>query len=330
MPNGAGQAMPENALPLADKSASTTIHEPVLLHEVLTYLAPRPGGRYIDGTFGGGGHARAILEASAPDGRLLALDADPAAVERAQALAARYSGRLIPCHGNFRELARLARQYGFDAVDGILFDLGLSSDQLADPRRGFSFQLPGPLDMRFDPTQGTPAAVIVNTWSVEELTDLFWRYGEEPWARAIARAIVAERARRPIETTTQLAELVVRVVGARRERIHPATRVFQALRIVVNDELEALVAGLEQAVALLRPGGRLVVIAFHSLEDRIVKQFMRREAAACLCPPGTPICVCGHVPRLRILTPRAVRPSAEEVVRNPRSRSARLRAAERV
>ncbi len=322
--------MPENAFPLADKSVSTTVHEPVLLHEVLSYLTPRPGGQYVDGTFGGGGHARAILEASAPDGRVLALDADPSAVERARILAAHYPGRLVPCHGNFRELARLARQCGFDRVDGVLFDLGLSSDQLADPRRGFSFQLSGPLDMRFDPRQGMPAAVIVNTWSVEELTDLFWRFGEEPRARIIARAIVAERARRPIETTTQLAELVERAVGTRRARIHPATRVFQALRIAVNEELEALASGLEQALELLRPGGRLVVIAFHSLEDRLVKQFMRREAASCLCPPETPICVCGHIPRLRILTPRAVRPSAAEVARNPRSRSARLRAAERI
>ncbi|MCX2727287.1 16S rRNA (cytosine(1402)-N(4))-methyltransferase RsmH [Thermomicrobium sp. 4228-Ro] len=322
--------MEERELGTMETPAPTTVHEPVLLAEVLHYLAPCPGGRYVDATFGGGGHARAILEASAPDGRLLAIDADPAAVARAEALAARYPGRLVPCHGNFRDLASLARRHGFDPADGILFDLGLSSDQLADPARGFSFQQPGPLDMRFDPTQGEPAAVIVNTWPEEQLTDLFWRYGEESRARAIARAIVAERARRPIETTTQLAELVERVVGRRRERIHPATRVFQALRIAVNRELDVLELALEQAVALLRPGGRLVVIAFHSLEDRIVKHFFRREAARCLCPPGTPVCVCGHVPRLRVLTPRAVRPAAEEIARNPRSRSARLRAAERV
>ncbi len=322
--------MEEHELGTMATPAPATVHEPVLLAEVLHYLAPAPGGRYIDATFGGGGHARAILEASAPGGRLLAIDADPAAVARAEALAARYPGRLVPCHGNFRDLARLARRHGFDPADGILFDLGLSSDQLADPARGFSFQQPGPLDMRFDPTQGQSAAVIVNTWSEDELAELFWRFGEEPRARAIARAIVAERAREPIETTTQLAQLVERVVGRRRERIHPATRVFQALRIAVNRELEVLEPALEQAVELLRPGGRLVVIAFHSLEDRIVKQFFRREAAQCICPPGTPVCVCGHVPRLRVLTPRAVRPSAEEVARNPRSRSARLRAAERV
>ncbi|MCX7624527.1 MAG: 16S rRNA (cytosine(1402)-N(4))-methyltransferase RsmH [Thermomicrobium sp.] len=315
--------------PPMDDAALATVHEPVLLAEALAFLAPRPGGQYIDATFGGGGHARAILEASAPDGRLLAIDADPVAVARAAALAAQYPGRLIPCHGNFRGLAELARRHGFVPVDGILFDLGLSSDQLADPARGFSFQHPGPLDMRFDPTRGEPASAIVNRWSEEELAELFRRYGEEPRARAIARAIVAARARRPIETTTELAALVERVVG-RRERIHPATRVFQALRIAVNRELESLEAALGQAVELLRPGGRLVVIAFHSLEDRTVKQFFRREAAGCLCPPGTPVCVCGHVPRLRILTPRAVRPSAEEVARNPRSRSARLRAAERV
>ena len=315
---------------LALEDPLSTTHEPVLLSAALTFLAPRDGGRYIDATFGGGGHSRAILEASAPSGQVLAIDADQAAVARARTLAERYPGRLLPCHGNFRDLARLAQSYGFVPVDGILFDLGLSSDQLADPARGFSFQLAGPLDMRFDPTSGEPAAVIVNTWSAEELAELFWQYGEEPRAWAIAQTIVAERARQPIETTTQLAALVARVAGSRRERIHPATRVFQALRIAVNQELEALAAGLAQAVELLRPGGRLVVIAFHSLEDRLVKQFFRREAAACLCPPGTPVCTCGHRPRLRLLTPRPVRPSAEEIARNPRSRSARLRAAERI
>jgi len=321
--------MSERAILALEDPLSTT-HEPVLLSAALTFLAPRDGGRYIDATFGGGGHSRAILEASAPGGQVLAIDADPVAVARARALAERYPGRLLPCHGNFRDLARLAQSHGFVPVDGILFDLGLSSDQLADPARGFSFQLAGPLDMRFDPTSGQPAAVIVNTWSAEELAELFWQYGEEPRAWAIARAIVAERARQPIETTTQLAALVERVAGGRRERIHPATRVFQALRIAVNQELEVLAAGLAQAVETLRPGGRLVVIAFHSLEDRLVKQFFRREAASCLCPPGTPVCVCGHRPRLRLLTPRPVRPSAEEIARNPRSRSARLRAAERI
>ncbi|MBO9351355.1 MAG: 16S rRNA (cytosine(1402)-N(4))-methyltransferase RsmH [Thermomicrobium sp.] len=315
---------------LALEDPLSTTHEPVLLSAALTFLAPRDGGRYIDATFGGGGHSRAILEASAPSGQVLAIDADPAAVARARALAERYPGRLLPCHGNFRDLARLAQSYGFVPVDGILFDLGLSSDQLADPARGFSFQLAGPLDMRFDPTSGQPAAVIVNTWSAEELAELFWQYGEESRAWAIAQTIVAERARQPIETTTQLAALVERIAGSRRERIHPATRVFQALRIAVNQELEALAAGLAQAVELLRPRGRLVVIAFHSLEDRLVKQFFRREAAACLCPPGTPVCICGHRPRLRLLTPRPVRPSSEEITRNPRSRSARLRAAERI
>ncbi len=318
-----------NGSPLVD-TAPPTLHEPVLLAEVLTFLAPRPGGQYIDATFGGGGHARAILAASHPDGRLLALDADPAAVARAEQLARAFPGRVVPRRGNFRDLARLAREAGFAAVDGILFDLGLSSDQLADPARGFSFQHPGPLDMRFDPTEGEPAATIVNTWSAEALAELFWRYGEEPQARAIARAIVEARQRAPIRTTTELAELIVRTVGGRWQRIHPATRVFQALRIAVNRELESLESGLAQALELLRPGGRLVVIAFHSLEDRIVKRFFRREAAGCLCPPGTPVCVCGHTPRLHILTPKPVKPSAEEINRNPRSRSARLRAAERI
>lgn len=329
MREGVSSPMTACRTPLDDREAITR-HEPVLLAETLLYLAPRPGGRYIDATFGGGGHTRAILAASAPDGQVLALDADPAAFARANQLATLFPGRLVPCQGNFRDLAALAQQHGFGEVDGILFDLGLSSDQLADPARGFSFQQPGPLDMRFDPTHGEPAAQILNTWSAEDLAKLFWQYGEEPCAWAIARAIVEARQRAPITLTTELAQLVERVVSRRSGRIHPATRVFQALRITVNRELESLEAGLQQAVALLRPGGRLVVIAFHSLEDRLVKQFFRREAAPCLCPPEVPICTCGHRPRLRILTTKVVRPSKEEIARNPRSRSARLRAAERV
>jgi len=305
-------------------------HIPVLLNEVIEWLAVRPGGQYIDATFGGGGHTRALLQASAPDGRVLAVDADPEAVERARVLAGEYPGRLVVGHSNFADLAQLAPAAGFAKVDGVLFDLGLSSLQLADPERGFSFQQPGPLDMRFDPTRGEPAAALVNTLPEERLADILWRYGEEPRARTIAKAIVRARQQRPLTTTTELAEVVARVVGRAGQRIHPATRTFQALRIAVNGELDALAGGLDAAISLLRPGGRLVVIAFHSLEDRIVKQTFRAEAQGCRCPPGTPVCICGHRPRLRILTPHPIFPSAAEVARNPRSRSARLRAAERL
>ncbi len=301
------------------------VHVPVLLQSALSFLQVRPGGVYLDGTVGGGGHAEAILESSAPDGRLLGLDRDPAALEAAGRRLARFGGRAVLRHGSFAALAQLAE--GFAPADGILLDLGLSSLQLADPARGFAFSQEGPLDMRFDPTApGPTAADLVNSLSVKELAGLLYRYGEERQARRIAEAIVAAR---PLGTTRQLAEVVERAVG-RPERIHPATRTFQALRIAVNGELEALEAALPQALDLLRPGGRLVVISFHSLEDRIVKRFLQREARDCICPPEAPICTCGHKARLRPLTRRPVRPEPAEVEANPRARSARLRAAERL
>lgn len=312
-------------------STSEPEHLPVMPEETLAYLAPRPGGRYMDATFGGGGHARRILEASAPDGRVLALDADPAAIQRAASLATAYPDRLVARHGSFANIQPLAQAAGFDPVDGVLMDLGLSSFQLGEAARGFSFRFPAPLDMRFDTTSGITARQIVDTWSEEDLARIFFAYGEEPNARRIARAIVAGRQAGPIATTTDLAGLVERVVGGRRGRaIHPATKVFQALRIAVNRELEALRAGLAGALELLTPGGRLVVISFHSLEDRIVKTFFRTEARDCICPPGTPVCVCGHRARLRVLTRKPVQPAAGEIAANPRSRSAKLRAAERL
>ncbi|HEU5422473.1 MAG TPA: 16S rRNA (cytosine(1402)-N(4))-methyltransferase RsmH, partial [Nitrolancea sp.] len=304
---------------------------PVLPREMLEYLAPRSGGRYIDGTFGGGGHARAILEASAPEGRLLALDADPAAVARARELAARYPGRLTAAPGNFRDIVPLARAAGFEPVEGVLLDLGVSSFQLDQAERGFSFRFSGPLDMRFNPDFGSSAADIVNGSTPEELARVLFEFGEEPNARRIARAIERERRQAPITTTARLAVIVERAVGGRRGRpIHPATRTFQALRIAVNEELDALRQGLAGAIALLAPGGRIVAISFHSLEDRIVKSVFRREASGCVCPPGTRVCVCGHQPQLRLLTRRPVEPAPAEAVANPRSRSAKLRAAERL
>ncbi len=319
-------------LPL-DIDKSTTGHCPVLLAEAVAGLLPRAGGRYLDGTYGGGGHTRALLEASAPDGLVLALDADPAAIERAAALQREpgIGSRLIPVQANFADLATVTEEHGASPLDGILLDLGLSSYQLDQPERGFAFRHEGPLDMRFDPGTGSPASDLVNALPERELADLIWRFGEEHRSRRVAQAIVREREREPIATTTRLAEIVSRALGGRRGReTHPATRTFQALRIATNEELTALASGLEVALSVLAPGGRLVVIAFHSLEDRIVKRFIERESAACLCPPEAPLCVCEHRPRLRKITRRAVRPDAEEMDANPRARSAVLRIAERL
>jgi 16S rRNA (cytosine1402-N4)-methyltransferase len=307
----------------------------VLLAEVISGLQPHPGGRckYLDGTFGGGGHTQMLLERSAPDGVVLALDADPVAIDRALALRQDpgVAERLIPVRANFADLAAVARDRGVVPLDGILLDLGLSSFQLDQPERGFAFRHEGPLDMRFNPERGSPASHLVNTLPERELADLIWRYGEDPGSRRIARAIVRERERAPIATTTRLAEIVSGALGGRRGRdIHPATRTFQALRIATNEELTALEAALAGAVDVLASGGRLAVIAFHSLEDRIVKRFIERESAACVCPPEIPVCVCGHRPRLKKVTRRAVRPDAAEMEANPRARSAVLRVAERL
>ena len=309
-------------------------HLPVLAEEVLAMLAPRSGSLQIDTTLGGGGHTERILEAANPDGRLLGLDADPAAIERVeQRLRPRFGDRLVLRQANFRELATVAPDAGFGAVDGCLFDLGLSSFQLADTERGFGFRAGGPLDMRFDTARGVPAAELLANLDAAELTALFRRYGEEPKAGRIARAIVEARREAPVATAEELAALVERVAPPnprQPRRTHPATRVFQALRIAVNEELEALEAGLAAAVDLLRPGGRLVVLSYHSLEDRIVKRFFAAERRGCVCPPELPVCVCGRNPRLRLLTRKSLTPTPEEVATNPRSRSARLRAAERL
>jgi 16S rRNA (cytosine1402-N4)-methyltransferase len=308
-------------------------HLPVLAEEVVTMLAPAPGSLQIDATVGGGGHTERILEASSPDGRLLGLDADGAAIARVRDRLRRFGERLVLRQANFRELAEVAPAAGFGQVDGMLFDLGLSSYQLADATRGFSFRTAGRLDMRFDTSRGEPAADLLARLDVGELADLFRRYGEEPFAPRIARAIVAERATAPIESADQLAALVERVVPGTprgRRHLHPATRVFQALRIAVNAELDALEQALADCMDLLRPGGRLVVLSYHSLEDRIVKRFIAAERKGCTCPPDLPVCVCGKHPRLRRVGPPSITPSAAELAANPRSRSARLRAAERL
>ena len=317
-----------------------TIHIPVMLEEVLKYLQPRAGGQYVDGTIGSGGHTEAILERSAPGGRVLGIDSDAQAlarVEKRLASAAR-DGRLVLVHGNFAELARIVNEAGFaSSVDGVLLDLGFSSNQMEDPQRGFSFSVDGPLDMRLDQSQELSAAELVNNASEQELADIFWRYGEETRSRQVAWRIVRERSRGPITQTAQLARIVSAGVSYKPGMIHPATRVFQALRIAVNAELERLEAALPQILDVLRAGqigdaeegrGRMIIISFHSLEDRLVKGFMRREAMDCICPPGLPVCVCNHKARLRLLTPKPVTPAKQEVQGNPRARSAKLRAAE--
>jgi 16S rRNA (cytosine1402-N4)-methyltransferase len=308
-------------------------HLPVMPDQVLQTLAPAPGSLQIDATAGGGGHTERILEAASPDGRVLGLDADPAAIARVAERLARFGDRLVLRQANFRELAEVAPEAGFGAVDGALFDLGLSSFQLADRERGFGFRAGGPLDMRFDAGRGVPAAELLATLSADELAALFRKYGEEPAAWRIAKAIVEARRTAPVETAEELAALVERVAPGnprQKRRIHPATRVFQALRIAVNEELDALEQGLAAAVDLLRPGGRLVVLSYHSLEDRIVKRFLQAERRGCTCPPEAPVCVCGKQPRLRLVTRPSMVPTPDEIAVNPRARSARLRAAERL
>ena len=303
-------------------------HIPVLLREVVEAMAVRPGGRWVDCTLGGGGHAAAILEASLPDGELLGIDLDPEALAAARERLAAFGGRVTFVEGDFSQVGDLCRERGFAPVQGVLFDLGLSSLQLEEESRGFSFQREGPLDMRFSPRQELTAADIVNTYSQEDLADLLWRYAEERRSRRIARRLVEER---PLRTTTQLAKAVEQAVGRRaRGVIHPATRTFQALRIAVNQELLHLGTALIQAHGLLGFGSRLVVISYHSLEDRIVKSFLARETRDCICPPEAPVCVCGHRATLRLVARGVIRPSADEVAANPRARSARLRAAERL
>lgn len=326
-----------------------TQHVPVMPEEVLHYLHPQPGGHYVDGTLGGGSHTQAILEHCAPDGKVLGIDTDIQALERVRE---RFptevsSGRLVLAHGNFAELARIVDEAGFTSIQGVLLDLGFSSDQMDNAQRGFAFSADGPLDMRLDQSQEETAADIVNNASEQVLADIFWRYGEETRSRQIARRIVRERAKGEITRTTQLAQLAAAGVPYKAGTIHPATKVFQALRIAVNRELERLETVLPQIVDVLEAGsaantnrdsieeqkergvgGRIVVISFHSLEDRIVKEFMKREATDCICPPQIPVCVCGHKARLRLLTRKPVTPNPQEVMANPRARSAKLRAAE--
>lgn len=308
-------------------------HQPVLLTETRDLLAPRPGMTIVDATLGPGGHAEALLEDTAPDGRVVGIDRDPEAVAFSRRRLERFGDRFVGLSGDHREIEAICRDAGVSAVDGVIADLGISSLQLDDRLRGFSFQHDGPLDMRMDATSpGPTAADLVATLDEAALADLLSRWGEERAARRIARAIVRERARAPIATTGELRDLVVRVLGpaAGRFRIHPATRTFQALRIAVNGEIEGIPSLVRGAVSLLRSEGRLAVISFHSLEDRAVKQTMRELSERCVCPRDLPVCACGKTALVRVLTSRPIAPSEHEVGSNPRARSARLRGLEKI
>jgi 16S rRNA (cytosine1402-N4)-methyltransferase len=301
-------------------------HQPVLYHEIIHALRPINEGFYVDGTLGAGGHARGILEACAPDGRLLGLDVDPQALALARETLAPYGERARLMQASYDSLTERLREIGWGGVDGILLDLGLSSMQLDTPERGFSFRQDAPLDMRFDPASPTTAADLVNNLPQDELADLIYRYGEERASRRIAQAIVKAR---PLQTTRQLAAVIESVIP-RKGHIHPATQTFQALRIAVNQELDRVENVLPQAVAALKSGGRLAIISFHSLEDRIVKEYFRRESRDCICPPRQPVCTCGHKATLKELSRKPITPGGAEIAANPRARSAKLRIAEKL
>jgi 16S rRNA (cytosine1402-N4)-methyltransferase len=303
------------------------MHLPVLYHEIIHALKPQPGGLYVDGTLGAGGHAWGILEASNPDGKLLGLDIDPQALALATDRLALYGDRAILKLASYVTLRRQLISLGWGAVQGIVLDLGVSSMQLDTLERGFSFRSDAPLDMRFDPQAETTAADLVNNLPQDELADLIYRYGEERRSRQVARAIVIAR---PIYTTKHLAEVVSKATSSGKPGIHPATRTFQALRIATNQELDAIEQVLPEAVAALTPGGRLAVISFHSLEDRIVKRFFRQESRDCICPSRQPVCNCAHKASVIEITRKPIQPSETETRENPRARSSKLRVVERI
>ncbi|HHT48055.1 MAG TPA: 16S rRNA (cytosine(1402)-N(4))-methyltransferase RsmH [Firmicutes bacterium] len=307
-------------------------HQPVMPKEVLAYLNPQPGEVIVDGTIGLGGHAQLIATRLGPTGVLIGIDQDPAALTIARENLAFFSGKLVLFHDNFENIGSLLLKSFPQGVNGLLLDLGVSSLQLDRGERGFSYQQDAPLDMRMNPEQSLSAADVVNTFSREDLTDIIREYGEERWASRIAQFIVEQRRNKPLVTTGQLVEVIKAAIpaGARRTGPHPARRTFQAIRIAVNRELDVLTKGLHEGITALKPGGRIVVISFHSLEDRIVKKTFRQWAKACHCPPEFPICQCGGKPELKILTAHPVLPTTEESQRNPRSRSAKLRAASRL
>ncbi len=302
-------------------------HLPVLYQQIILALRPTSPGRYIDATVGAGGHARGILEKSSPDGCLLGFDLDPQALEIASQRLSDYSGRFTLIHASYTTLQDQLHAAGWESAQGIVIDLGVSSMQLDRPEKGFSFLKDGPLDMRFNPDQGQTAADLVNTLEETKLAGLIYRYGEEKQSRRIARAICQNR---PFSRTQELAAVIARAAGKQAEKIHPATRTFQALRIAVNGELDGLETFLPQAVRALSSSARLAVISFHSLEDRIVKQFFRKESTDCLCPPAQPVCTCGHKAIIKEINRRPILADEAEVKENPRARSARLRVVEKI
>ncbi|MBI2876392.1 MAG: 16S rRNA (cytosine(1402)-N(4))-methyltransferase RsmH [Candidatus Tectomicrobia bacterium] len=307
-------------------------HIPVLQQEVLAYLRPQPDRIYLDATVGGGGHAWQILKASSPTGILVGIDLDTEALKIAREHLSPFEGRFTLIQGNYEDLQAILARMEIAQIHGVLLDLGASTFQLKEPERGFSFREEGPLDMRMDREKRLTAAELVNTLSEEELKELIGRYGEERWAGRVARSICQARERKPLASTRELAEIVATAIprACHPRRIHPATKTFQALRIAVNGELESLVHSIEDAVDLLAPGGRICVISFHSLEDRLVKHTFRKLEKGCICPPFFPACRCGKESSLKVLTRHPVTPSAEEVGKNPSSRSSKLRAAERI
>jgi len=302
-------------------------HLSVLYQESINFLQPKNHGRYVDGTLGAGGHAAGILDSSQPDGQLLGLDIDDQALKIAETRLESYGNRVVIKKDSYANLANQLCNINWTCADGIILDLGLSSMQLDTSDRGFSFMQDAPLDMRFNKDQKRTADEIINTWSENDLIKVLWEFGEEPKSRQIAARIIDQR---PVSTTNQLAALILGAYKGKRGKVHPATQTFQALRIAVNDELETLEKGLEGALKALCKGGRLAVISFHSLEDRKVKQLFQRESRDCICPPEQPVCVCGHKASVRLITKKAIIPSQEEVVKNPRARSAKLRVVEKL
>jgi 16S rRNA (cytosine1402-N4)-methyltransferase len=303
-------------------------HLPVLLTETVGQLILQENGVYMDGTTGDGGHSQAILRAQPQVKTVLGIDWDSRSMEISQARLAEFGERFVSVHGNYADMVSLAAEQGITEVNGILLDLGFSSRQIENPGYGLSFQTDEPLDMRYDLDGDVTAEEIVNTYKERELGQLIRRFGEEPRGMSIARAIIKER---PVETTVQLANIIVGVLGRRPDqRVNPATRTFQALRIAVNEELTNVENGLDAAVSMLATRGRLAVISYHSLEDRIIKSFFNREAATCVCPPSLPVCICATTPRIKIINRRVIKPSSEEIQSNPRSRSAKLRVVQRI
>ena len=307
-------------------------HISVFANEAVEALQPEPDHIYVDCTLGGAGHSGRILEASSPTGRLIAIDQDLIAIANARTVLAPYEGRFTIVHSNFRRLKDIVAEQGLSGVDGVLFDLGVSSPQLDEAERGFSYQHDAPLDMRMDNTQPFSAYDVVNKWSAEELTKIFYEYGEEKWSKRIAEFIVTERKKAPLETTGQLVDIIKAAIpaAARREGGHPAKRTFQAIRIAVNDELNVFAEAIQQAIDVLNVGGRVAIITFHSLEDRMAKQALQEAARGCICPPELPICRCDNKPKVKLVTRKPIMPSKEELEANPRARSAKLRIAEKL